>query len=238
MAQYYTKINTLYKRYGVDESERNHPLKGCIKEGHFTEPEVEALRELEWECTEKIDGTNMSVCLSKNEEGEYDMSVRGKTDKANIPCHLRTKMLEIFNKDELLAYFSKDGIPPTDDIEIFGEGYGYKIQRGGNYIPNDVDFILFDVKIGRFWLKRDALEHIASDLGLKIVPLIGYMTIEEAVEYVRKGFKSKIAQNKDYNAEGLVCKCPFGLLKRDGTRLITKIKTCDFEEVRKKNALC
>ena len=54
------------------------------------------------------------------------------------------------------------------------------------------------------------------------------MTIPEAIDYVKKGFKSNIAQNKDYNAEGLVLRTPDVLCRKDGNRLITKIKTVDF----------
>ena len=58
------------------------------------------------------------------------------------------------------------------------------------------------------------------------------MTIPEAIEYVKKGFKSTIAENKDYDAEGLVLKTPTGLLRRNGERLVTKIKTVDFRKYR------
>ena len=121
----------------------------------------------------------------------------------------------------------KEGQP---NITIFGEGYGMKIQKGGNYIKNDVGFILFDIRVGNWWLQRDALEEIAKQLEIPIVPLIGYMTIPEACEYVKKGFKSTIAENKDYDAEGLVLKTQHGLLFRNGQRIITKIKTCDFQK--------
>jgi hypothetical protein len=118
-----------------------------------------------------------------------------------------------------------------DYPDLFGEGYGAKIQKGGNYIKDDVNFILFDVLVnGKWWLKRSALEQIAKDLNIEIVPLIGYMTIPEAIEYVKKGFKSTIAENKEYNAEGLVLKPTCGLLDRSGKRIITKIKTCDFQK--------
>ena len=70
----------------------------------------------------------------------------------------------------------------------------------------------------------------ATDLGLKIVPLIGMMTIQEAIDYVKQGFKSTIAENKDCDAEGLVLKTLNGLLRRNGERLITKIKTVDFRK--------
>lgn len=59
------------------------------------------------------------------------------------------------------------------------------------------------------------------------------MTIPEAIEFVRNGFKSTIAENKDYEAEGLVLKTPDGLLGRNGERLITKIKTKDFRQLNK-----
>mgnify|MGYP002625363171 CR=1 FL=1 len=62
---------------------------------------------------------------------------------------------------------------------------------------------------------------------------MGRMTIQEAIDFVKKGFKSTIAENKDYDAEGLVLKTPNGLLLRSGERLITKIKTCDFQKYQK-----
>ena len=60
------------------------------------------------------------------------------------------------------------------------------------------------------------------------------MTIKEAIEYVDKGFKSTISENKDYIAEGLVLKTPDGLLDRTGQRIVTKIKTVDFIKLRNK----
>ena len=81
------------------------------------------------------------------------------------------------------------------------------------------------------YLLRESLEDIAQKLEIPIVPLIGYMTVDEAIEFVRKGFKSTIAENKDYDAEGLVLKTPMGLLNRKGERIITKIKTCDFRQL-------
>ena len=41
----------------------------------------------------------------------------------------------------------------------------------------------------------------------------------------------KVAENKDYIAEGLVLKAPCGLLNRRGKRIITKIKYCDYKDL-------
>ena len=114
------------------------------------------------------------------------------------------------------------------DITLYGEGYGTKIQKGGNYISNDVDFILFDIKVGDWWLDRKSYTEIAETLSIKTVPFLGYMTIPQATEMVRKGFKSTISENKNYDAEGLVFKTPNGIKLRNGERIILKIKTIDF----------
>ena len=218
----YQKIQTLFKR-----GERN-----IIIPDQFTYPEFEVLKDLKWECTEKIDGTNIRIELesSGNPEDGIIMSFKGRTDKAIIPEHLLTKLNWLFDRERLMEVFNITDETQDCNIALYGEGYGAKIQKGGNYISSDVDFILFDVKIGKWWLDRESIKDIANKLGINVVPLMGYMTIPEAIEYVKKGFKSTIAENKDYDAEGLVLKTPCGLLKRDGERLITKIKTVDFRK--------
>lgn len=218
----YQKIQTLFKR-----DERN-----IIIPDQFTYPEFEVLKDLKWECTEKIDGTNIRIELtsSGNPEDGIIMSFKGRTDKAVIPEHLLTKLNWLFDREHLMEALNITDETQDCNITLYGEGYGAKIQKGGNYISNDVNFILFDVKIGKWWLDRESIKDIANKLGISAVPLMGYMTIPEAIEYVKKGFKSTIAENKDYDAEGLVLKAPCGLLKRDGERLITKIKTVDFRK--------
>ncbi len=241
--QYYQKINTIFKR-----DQNPGPNHNKIIYGDWTQPEFEALKDLKWEATEKIDGTNMSFEIV-TEEGPFPdetitrININGKTPNANIPNHLLKVMQEKLTVEKVLEVFSKPMQNPDSGdgerympwkIELFGEGYGVKIQKGGNYLKDRADFILFDVKItgtefGKpIWLTREACEDIAAKLGLEIVPFIGYFTLDEAVEFVKKGFKSVIAQNKDYDAEGLVLRAPCGLLTRMGERLITKIKHCDF----------
>ena len=245
MAQYYPKISTLFKR---DQNPGKY--HNCImpNEG-FTQPEFEFLRGCKFECTEKIDGTSMSVHIipvdytdiGNSFKVNYTVEYHGKTEKADTPKHLQTKMEQLFPAEKMLEVFNKnvtyenveDAIKEVNHgkVIVFGEGYGVKIQKGGNYISNDCGFILFDVTVDGMFLLRESLEDIASKLEIPIVPLIGYMTVDEAIEFVKKGFKSTIAENKDYDAEGLVLKTPMGLLNRKGERIITKIKTCDFRQL-------
>lgn len=99
---------------------------------------------------------------------------------------------------------------------------------------DDNNFILFDVKVGNWWLSRDACQGIAYIIGIDVVPLIDMMTIPEAIEYVRVGFNSIISEDRELKAEGLVLKTPYGLQFRNGERIILKIKTCDFEKYKAK----
>lgn len=220
----YQKIQTLFKR---DANNIIIPSQYTLEEFKYLENNV-------FEATEKIDGTNCRIEITPilKEDGSLDRATvefKGRTDKAQMPVHLLAKLISLFDSNKLIEYFykEKDDFSP---IVLYGEGYGIKIQNGGNYIKNGVNFILFDVKVGNWWLSRETCEKIAQDLNIDIVPLMGYMTIPQAIEFVKKGFKSTIAENKDYDAEGLVLKTPNGLRLRNGERIITKIKTCDFKK--------
>lgn len=216
----YQKINTLFLR---DE-------KKVIIPSSFTCDEFEYLKDCKWECTEKIDGTNIRVYISREYDGEddwlYGVSFMGRTNNTTIPEHLNLKLQQIFYRVDWKTVFPS--LMPGDSVCLYGEGYGNKIQKGSSYISNDVDFILFDVKYNNWWLERKNCEDIANKCGIKIVPIVGYMTIPEAIDLVKKGFKSSISEDKNLIAEGLVLKTPQGLLSRDGKRIITKIKHNDF----------
>ena len=76
-----------------------------------------------------------------------DVRFGGRTDNAQIPGHLLERLNQLFNKENLAqAFYIEPDIEQT--IILYGEGYGTKIQKGGNYIKDGVDFILFDVKVG------------------------------------------------------------------------------------------
>lgn len=255
-ANKYQKIDTIFKR---DANNIIMPYDGLVK------PELEYLRNMKFDASEKIDGTNIRIEVyrqylydtNNNVIGvSFSVDYRGKTDDANMPKHLdeylrttyplekvlfslnlkETIMLDEFQEhgwgtlDEKTQVFTPDPNRVPEIYTIYGEGYGMKIQKGGNYIPDGVGFIVFDVKVNNIYLLREDRDEIATKLGAPIVPYMGQFTIDEAIEFVRKGFKSTIAHNKDYDAEGLVLTTPIGLKDRQGRRIIFKIKTCDWDK--------
>ena len=94
----------------------------------------------------------------------------------------------------------------------------------------------FDVKVtsnngDELYLLNKNRDEIMNKMGMPIVPTIGYFTIQEAINYVKCGFVSHVAENnKGFIAEGLVCKSPVGLKNRQGQRIIFKVKTCDWNK--------
>lgn len=217
------------------------PLKDCIIPEEFSQEEFSVLANCRWLATEKIDGTNMSYhfCYEaapvKDDAPADDyLEIKGKTPEAIIPTPLIEKMRSMLTKEDFHRVFLKEDTYFID-VFIFGEGYGNKIQKhGSDYIKDGVGFIVFDIKINGIWLTRESIESICKQLNLNVVPLVGYMTLFEAIEYVAKGFKSSVAENKDLNAEGLVLTAPLGMRDRLGNRIITKIKTCDFTKLNAK----
>lgn len=178
----------------------------------------------------------------------FKVRFAGKTDNAQIPKNLLKHMQEKYPDEKVLAALGlKEFIPfgewsehkwnSYEDIPnmytIYGEGYGEGIQSGGWYIKGGNEFIVFDVKVNNLYLKTDARDDIATKLGAPIVPLKGYFTLDEAIDYVRKGFRSEVAENPDAKmAEGLVLRTDLGLCDRMGERLIVKIKYEDFQKYR------
>lgn len=242
----YQKINTIFKR------DENNIIMPDVE---FAIPELEWLRNCKFDATEKIDGTSIRIEVVPTVNVTSFMFVvryMGKTDKAQIPGHLLLHLEDTYPEEKVLEalglpkymsdeYCLEKGYNTFGDIPmytIYGEGYGVKIQKGGNYIKDGVGFIVFDVKVGNMYLLRPNMEEIALKLGAPIVPYMGQFTVDEAIEFVKKGFKSTIAENKDYDAEGLVLKAPNGLMTRRGERIVFKIKTCDFVKYRNKYGEC
>ena len=208
----YTKIETLY----------NRDTEGTKKliEGDFRNPAVEFLANNEWICTEKIDGTNIGIVWDG-----HKISFQGRTANAQIPAHLVNVLNEMFGNNETEELFEQK----FGDMKVilFGEGYGAKIQNGGNYIPDACSFILFDVYLpdSHLWLERKNIEDIAKTFGVDVVPIIMRGTLQEAVDFVRSKPKSTIGTA---DMEGLVCKPAVDMLDRRGNRLIVKVKVKDF----------
>ena len=119
-------------------------------------------------------------------------------------------------------------------VYIYGEFFGKKIQDGGNYDKDKNRFSIFDICVQGWYVPIDMLNDYAQKLGLDVVPYLGQMTIEEAEAMVIKGFKTHVpdAANPDYLEEGIVARPVIPIKDPRGKRIIVKIKTCDYNDLR------
>lgn len=252
----YQKINTIFKRdannvimpydeFAVPELEWLRDCKFDAEEKvDGTNTRIEVTREF---ITSDI-GNNIGI--------KWNVAYKGKTDNAQIPkmlyAYLTTELTEdkvlnalglskeMYVTDELMqektwsVLNTQFNVYELDETKIpkrytlYGEGFGAGIQSGG-YYRKDNSFIGFDVKVDDMYLLRENRDEIFKKLGVDIVPFMGTFTVDEAIEFVKKGFNSKVAK-EPHLAEGLVLRTPIGLQSRRGERIIFKVKTCDFQK--------
>lgn len=204
----YHKIQSIFKRDMTSK-------RKTLIEGDWTLPEFEYLASNVWTFTEKVDGTNIRVMC-----GVGQVEFGGRTANAQIPAQLVARLNDRFLpiQDKLREIFNADAV-------LYGEGYGAKIQKvGGNYRA-DQDFVLFDVRVGKWWLQRADVEDVAQKLGIDTVPVIGEGTLHDAVAMAKAGIRSTWG---NFEAEGIVARPKVELMTRGGDRLIAKIKCRDF----------
>jgi hypothetical protein len=226
----YPKIQSLFKRDPKTKYATFLPEYSC--------PEFEYLKDCQWEWVEKIDGTNIKLYFEPHPTEPvacWKRVIGGRTEKAQLPPHL---LDYLHNLSHDLGERGKIDDIFDCPVTLYGEGYGHKINGGDKY-RDDVGFILFDIRIGSMWLRRADIMEIGVKLGIEVAPTIDICTCQEAINIIKpnaecllqlpsKVFKS--GRNRLVcEAEGLVGQPVTPLLTRLGKRIITKLKTKDFQ---------
>lgn len=277
--QVYTKINTLYKRFmnlkGNVPNDKWLVFQNQIILGDFSDDYIKYIKDLEFDCFSKIDGTNTKIAYFPS-TGET--CIGGKTDNADIehtgqraflePVCERIKPIltemfpvesakftpkindknqiqyyEYLNNGNSITYIplekleccSKYAVEVEEQpIYIYGEFCGKKIQAaGGNYDKEGNRFYVFDICQQGWYIPIDMLVEYCNKLGLEIVPYLGQMTIPEAEEMVKNGFKTKVsnASDPDFIEEGIVARPVVPIKDPRGKRIIVKIKHSDYNKI-------
>ncbi len=181
------------------------------------------LKDIQWVGTEKIDGTNIRVYWDG-----YRISIAGRKDNSEIPPHLKQYLTDLFLTSEMESVFEQQF--GNQEVYLFGEGCGAKIQQNGELYSEAPQFILFDAKIGDYDLSVPEVDDLARHLGLKSVSIIFYGTLNEAIEYVKEHHNSVL--NPKHEMEGVVLTIDVNVY--DQNRDILKCK-CKWKEVKEWN---
>lgn len=216
MVEYFPKIDTLFKR---DKKTFN------VITDQFTRPEF--AEHTSWLVNEKLDGANISISASKDENGNVTVEWRGRTERAQFDkfsvAHLGKRVDDWHDRLEKILSDNDLG-----QIEFFGELLGPKVQKGGIY-RSEPDTVFYDVRVGgRLWLPWTAVQDYAVHLDYN-VPFYDYgWSIDGIVDFVQNGFDTFEDQGTGGQAEGLICKTNIPLYNNAGKRLVFKLKTIDF----------
>ena len=179
------------------------------------------LSNLIWQGTEKIDGTNTRIYWDG-----HRISWGGHTAHSQMQPNVAKYLEETFGTPEMEYLFEQ--IFNDMEVYIFGEAYGAGIQKGGGTYVEDgksVGFIVFDVNIDGYDLRRKDVDDVAAKLGLMSVPVCFEGTLEEAKAFVASHPMSTLngglhemeglvlqprdVQLYDYKHHLIKCKCKY-----------------------------
>jgi hypothetical protein len=207
----YIKIETPFKR----------DIEGTKKMvyGDFRSESLEYLKNNIFQWTEKIDGMNIVVKWDG-----HNVTFEGHNKNSQIAGDLIQYLESKFSTNEAEELLEQTF--GEEAVELYGEGYGTGIQKGGDY-RKDKSFIMFDIYLPNqnLWLNRYDVNEIAKMFGIESVPIIFEGTLNEAIDYVKANPNSTIGIAK---MEGLVGRPKVELFDRRGNRIIVKVKCCDF----------
>jgi hypothetical protein len=206
----YEKIDTVFNRDTTGTKQ--------LMLNSWRDPVVEYLRNNIWLFTEKVDGTNIRI----HWDG-HQVEFGGRTDRAQIPDFLLEKLRSMFGTAEAEELFEQTW--GEKEVFLFGEGYGPKIQSGGDYRA-DVSFILFDVLVGDNYQEREWVEKTAEMFGIDVVPVVLTGTIQDGIDFVMRHPESTMGTAM---MEGVVGRPAVEMRDRRGNRVIVKIKWDDFK---------
>ncbi len=214
----YPSIETVWKR-----NAETHKLDFGVQRM----PETALIKQ--WRITEKVDGMNMRVIVSKD-----TIDIRGRTDNAQIAADLRHLILAAFTENERMVDF-RLGLSGDEPFTFYGEGYGAGIQKGSIYSTHK-NIIFFDVMTpGGRWMEGQEAREFVGSFSLPFVPDLGVITaLPRTQDDLRLLISESIVANWQGNEgvvpEGIVAK-PDGavLLNSRGERVMWKLTNREFK---------
>lgn len=230
-------MNACFNERGKD-AVRTYPK---ILSWHKVGAEIMAAAEIF--VTEKLDGANMRVLVSRDKDlrfGSRDMEL---DDSDAMLGFFSGKPLawwtDTAHRDAAYALLDTLGV---DEVLIFGEIVGWSIQKRINYFGDTgrVEFFAFDLMVGDEFVPYGKFIEVCDAVGLPRVPLLfngapNSAEFAEIVNAVNQGeLKSSLAKafgNENAPAEGIVVRTEPLFYTSLGCLSIGKLKLPKFREI-------
>ena len=169
---------------------------------------------------EKIHGTSCNIKYRKDLQELRFFSGGAKHDT----------FVALFDEPVLREAFEALG---SEEVQVFGEGYGGKINGMRDTYGGSLRFVAFEVLMGHWWLSVQQAEEVVKSLGLEFVDYVKIRTTLKAIDEQRDRPSVQAVRNgmgDDKPREGIVLRTVIELHKNNGERIIAKHKREDFSE--------
>jgi hypothetical protein len=117
-------------------------------------------------------------------------------------------------------------------VFVYGEAYGGKIMGMSATYGTELQFVVFEVKVGDSWLAVPQAEEVAQKLGLEFVWYRKILCELDVIDAERDApsIQAKRCKCGEHKREGIVLRPLIELKKNNGERIIAKHKHDDFKE--------
>lgn len=169
---------------------------------------------------EKIHGTSAHVALK---DGKLHFFSGGEKHE---------NFVKLFNADALLEAMLAVGHP---EVVVFGEAYGGKQQGQAYRYGKELKFVVFDVKVGDYWLDVPNAHQVALKLGLEFVYYERGSTDIAWLDSQRDAPSEQARRNGivgDQPREGVVLRPIKEFRDNGGHRIISKHKRAEERETK------
>jgi hypothetical protein len=139
------------------------------------------------------------------------------------------QFVTLFDEEDLIRRFTELG---HDEVVVYGEAYGGKLQGMSATYGKDLKFAAFEVKIGETWLCVPNADAVATKLGLEYV---SYKKIPATIDAERDSDSVQAVRNgmgTGHKREGVVLRPLQEFFDNNGGRVICKHKRAEFSETK------
>ena len=146
------------------------------------------------------------------------------------------RFVALFDHDDLLEKFrqNREEHGNDEDITIYGEAYGGKLQRMSDTYGKEIKFIAFEVLISKDdWLDVERAHKFVEKMGLEFVHYNRIPTTEEAINAEMMADSVQAVRNgcgEGKMREGIVLRPVIEFVHQNGGRVISKHKRPEFAE--------
>jgi hypothetical protein len=137
--------------------------------------------------------------------------------------------VKLFDLPALMAAFELLG---KDEVTVYGEVYGGSMQGCSNIYGKELQFIAFDVQVGKCWLCVPDMANVAKGLGFEVVHFEKIPATAEAIDAQRDAPSVQAQRNGCgvQSREGVVLRPLIEVTKNNGQRIIAKHRLEKYNE--------